>query len=238
MTVISGVLTAPDGSALPSVSINLKALATSSAVVAQLESETVTDASGNYSISAEVGQYQVTISAYGQPDKLVGNIQIFADSVNGTLNDFLTTPGEDALTPVIVATVESMRLAAQTAATDALAARDAAQGYAIHAEAVSEGGATYASTTAGLAATTSGQYFRVPQGTGATSSFIYYLNNAGSALAVADAVGKAAVDAVAAIIPVVQSAPGIVHAFADENGNTALAILSNGLAKVASMMFG
>ncbi|WP_413724640.1 prophage tail fiber N-terminal domain-containing protein [Sodalis sp. RH16] len=123
MTVISGVLTAPDGSALPSVSINLKALATSTAVVAQLESETVTDANGDYSISAEVGQYQVTISAYGQPDKLVGNIQIFVDSVNGTLNDFLTTPGEDALTPVIVATVEQMRADAQTAAADAIAAK-------------------------------------------------------------------------------------------------------------------
>ena len=59
---------------------------------------------------------------------------------------------------------------------------------------------TYATTRAGLAATTSGQYFRVPQGTSATSSFIYYLNNAGSALAVADAVDKAEVDAVAANI--------------------------------------
>ncbi|QWA09509.1 prophage tail fiber N-terminal domain-containing protein [Sodalis ligni] len=83
MTVISGVLTAPDGNALPSVSINLKALATSSAVVAQLESETVTDANGNYSISAEVGQYQVSISAYGQPSAIVGNINIYPDSPDG-----------------------------------------------------------------------------------------------------------------------------------------------------------
>lgn len=199
MTVISGVLTAPDGSVLPNVSIILKAISTSSQVVVQTESTTVTNSNGAYSISVKVGEYQVSISAYGQPTVSVGNIQIFPDSVNGTLNDFLTTPDEDALTPVIVATVESMRIAAQSAASDAIAARDLAQGYAAHAEAVSDGGATYATTAAGLAATTSGQYFRVPQGTGATSSFIYYLNNAGTALAVADAVGKAAVDAVAAI---------------------------------------
>ncbi|WP_413730781.1 prophage tail fiber N-terminal domain-containing protein [Sodalis sp. RH22] len=205
MTVISGVLTAPDGSVLPNVSIILKAISTSSQVVVQTESTTVTGSNGAYSISAKVGEYQVSISAYGQPTVSVGNIQIFPDSANGTLNDFLTTPGEDALTPVIVATVESMRIAAQSAATDAIAARDLAQQAAAHAEAVTDGGATYASDAAGLVATTSGQYFRVPQGVGAQASFKYFLNNDGVAVEVAEAVGKAAVDAVAASVSAIKT---------------------------------
>ncbi|CAH0150907.1 hypothetical protein SRABI106_00444 [Rahnella aquatilis] len=54
-------------------------------------------------------------------------------------------------------------------------------------QAASDAGDTYASTAAGLAATTSGQYFRVPQGTGSDISFIYYLNNSGVELPVATA---------------------------------------------------
>lgn len=52
---------------------------------------------------------------------------------------------------------------------------------------------TFPSTTAGLAATADGEYFRVPQGTGSSISFTYYLNNKGVAEAVAEALGKAAV---------------------------------------------
>lgn len=52
---------------------------------------------------------------------------------------------------------------------------------------------TFSSTTAGLAATTNGEFFRVPQGTGSSVSFIYYVNNNGVADAVAELLGKAAV---------------------------------------------
>ena len=44
---------------------------------------------------------------------------------------------------------------------------------------------TFSDTTAGLAGTTDGQYFRVPQGEGAELAFIYYRNNAGVAQIVA-----------------------------------------------------
>ena len=52
---------------------------------------------------------------------------------------------------------------------------------------------TFSSTTAGLAGTTNGEYFRVPQGTGSSISFIYYQNNNGTADAVAELFGKNAV---------------------------------------------
>jgi hypothetical protein len=59
---------------------------------------------------------------------------------------------------------------------------------------------TFDSKELGLAATTSGQYFRVPQGADADISFIYYKNSNGQAESVAVLSGKAAVDAVAADI--------------------------------------
>ncbi|HCQ9070214.1 TPA: hypothetical protein OMI80_005023, partial [Klebsiella pneumoniae] len=44
---------------------------------------------------------------------------------------------------------------------------------------------TFSDTTAGLAGTTDGQYFRVPQGEGDAIGFIYYKNSAGAAVVVA-----------------------------------------------------
>lgn len=52
-------------------------------------------------------------------------------------------------------------------------------------QAASDAGDTYATTAAGLAATSSGKYFRVPQGTGSDTAFIYYLNSNGVAVQVA-----------------------------------------------------
>lgn len=68
-----------------------------------------------------------------------------------------------------------------------------AESAALAQQAASDAGDTYASTAAGLAATTPGKYFRVPQGTGSETSFIYYLNNAGVAVPVAEQVGLAAI---------------------------------------------
>lgn len=52
---------------------------------------------------------------------------------------------------------------------------------------------TFPTTTAGLAGTTNGEYFRVPQGTGSSISFIYYRNDNGTAVVVAELVGKGAI---------------------------------------------
>nr|UWD77065.1 MAG: tail fiber protein [Bacteriophage sp.] len=67
------------------------------------------------------------------------------------------------------------------------AARDATQ-------AVAEYNGTYSSAAEGLAATTEGQFFRVPQGVGALYSFKYYKNSAGVAVEVARQLGDGAVE--------------------------------------------
>lgn len=52
-------------------------------------------------------------------------------------------------------------------------------------------GDTYADVTTGINATQNGTYFRVPQGVDAQSSFVYYLNNNGTATEVASTPGTA-----------------------------------------------
>jgi len=53
---------------------------------------------------------------------------------------------------------------------------------------------TFQSESAGIAGTSNGQYFRVPEGPNSSSAFTYYRNTNGSAVAVARTPGKAAVD--------------------------------------------
>ncbi|HBS6310580.1 TPA: hypothetical protein MAM15_005464, partial [Klebsiella pneumoniae] len=79
---------------------------------------------------------------------------------------------------------ESAAFASQSSSSATSAASSAAA-----AEAIADNSATYADTAAGIAATTEGQYFRVPQGAGADLSFIYYRNDNGSATAVASTLG-------------------------------------------------
>lgn len=73
-------------------------------------------------------------------------------------------------------------------------AKEGAEQARNEAEALVEYKYTFRSEQEGIAATQDGEYFRVPQGLGAEYSFIYYVNDAGSAVAVASAIGKDYVD--------------------------------------------
>lgn len=129
MAVISGVLKGPMGDARVGVVIELRAVRTSASVVIQARSQSVTDATGRYTLSVEPGQYDVMITAAGRQPERVGVIQVMVNSATGTLNDFLLIPGESDLNPAIVATVDQMRseaaasaIAAKTSETNASAA--------------------------------------------------------------------------------------------------------------------
>ncbi|SUI86833.1 Prophage tail fibre N-terminal [Serratia quinivorans] len=103
----------------PGVTIMLTAVKTSSAVVHLAPSSSTTGTDGSYSLSVEVGTHNVMIEAYGRPFEKVGQITVYSDSKPGTLNDFLTSPGQDELTPAIVAIVDDMRAAAAVYAQQA-----------------------------------------------------------------------------------------------------------------------
>lgn len=95
--------------------------------------------------------------------------------------------------------IDSANLAAQSAdvslasSQDSQSAASSAQVAAANAQSIADGGTTFATSAAGITGTTSGQYFRVPQGTSSETSFIYYLNNAGVAVPVAEQVGLSAI---------------------------------------------
>ncbi len=78
-------------------------------------------------------------------------------------------------------------------ATEAGVARDEAVASASTAAEFGDNKLTFADTTAGIAGTTSGQYFRVPQGAGNVLAFRYYKNNAGVAVEVAEYVGQGSI---------------------------------------------
>ncbi|HAT2866189.1 TPA: hypothetical protein I8374_000592 [Serratia marcescens] len=117
--LISGKLIGPNGDPRQNVTITLVAVKTSSAVVKQAPSSSTTTTDGSYSLSVEVGTHSVMIEAYGRPFEKAGQITVYSDSKPGTLNDYLTVPGENELTPAIVAIVDDMRTAAEQASFEA-----------------------------------------------------------------------------------------------------------------------
>ncbi|MDR8479031.1 SGNH/GDSL hydrolase family protein [Serratia nevei] len=80
-------------------------------------------------------------------------------------------------------------------------------------------------TIAGLAATTSGQTFRVAMGPDSDNSFIYYMNNGGVALIIARAIGSGAIER---MLPEYNQQPSDVAGFVDDDGNVPLSF-SDGL---------
>ncbi|CAI1540998.1 prophage tail fiber N-terminal domain-containing protein [Serratia liquefaciens] len=117
MVLISGVLKGPYGDPRPGVTITMRSLKTSSTVLNLAKSQSVTNDSGLYSLNVEPGAYEVIISVYGAQPERVGTIEVYADSLPGSLNDFLRRPGESDITPEIVQTVDAMRAdAAKSAA--------------------------------------------------------------------------------------------------------------------------
>ena len=117
MVLISGVLKGPYGDPRSGVTITMRSLKTSSTVLNLAKSQSVTNDSGQYSLSVEPGAYEVIISVYGAQPERVGTIEVYSDSLAGTLNDFLRRPGESDITPEIIQTVDAMRAdAAKSAA--------------------------------------------------------------------------------------------------------------------------
>lgn len=127
MVLISGVLKGPYGDSRSGVTITMRSMKTSSTVLNLAKSQAVTDDTGRYSLNVEPGAYEIIVSVYGAQPERVGTIEVYVDSLPGTLNDFLRRPGEDDITPEIVQTVDRLRaeaaLSADKSAASALAAK-------------------------------------------------------------------------------------------------------------------
>ncbi|HGP0571048.1 prophage tail fiber N-terminal domain-containing protein [Serratia marcescens] len=140
MVLISGVLKGPYGDSRSGVTITMRSMKTSSTVLNLAKSQSVTDDTGRYLLNVEPGAYEVIVSVYGAQPERVGTIDVYVDSLPGTLNDFLRRPGEDDITPEIVQTVDRLRaeaaLSADKSAASAAAAKVSEQSAAENSKAV------------------------------------------------------------------------------------------------------
>lgn len=127
MVLISGVLKGPYGDSRSGVTITMRSMKTSSTVLNLAKSQSVTDDTGRYSLNVEPGAYEVIVSVYGSQPERVGTIEVYTDSLPGTLNDFLRRPGESDITPEIVQTVDRLRAEAALSADKSAASAAAAK---------------------------------------------------------------------------------------------------------------
>lgn len=101
MTKISGILTDGVGQVINDCTIELYAKKTTSKVLAQTQAFKVAN-NGSYTMNVLPCEYDVSLIINGFPKKRLGTIQVYSDSLDGTLNDFLLNPSESEITPLIL----------------------------------------------------------------------------------------------------------------------------------------
>ncbi|EGY1755912.1 hypothetical protein JHS31_003314 [Salmonella enterica] len=124
MPIISGTLKDGAGQPIAGCTIQLKAINTTSAVI-RTTTARVGVTAGVYRIEAQPARYEVTLAVEDYPPQKVGTIDIYADSPDGTLNDFLTATKAEYLTPDVM---NQFKLLAQQSRDAAEAAKAASQG--------------------------------------------------------------------------------------------------------------
>uniref|UniRef100_UPI001ABEF473 prophage tail fiber N-terminal domain-containing protein n=1 Tax=Gilliamella bombi TaxID=1908521 RepID=UPI001ABEF473 len=108
MAKISGVLTDGAGNIINNCTIELYAKKTTSKVLTQTQAFQVAN-NGSYTMNVLPCDYDVKLIINGFPPKKLGAIQVFSDSKDGTLNDFLLNPLESEITPEILQQVIDAR---------------------------------------------------------------------------------------------------------------------------------
>ncbi|UGO51434.1 hypothetical protein QJV44_gp20 [Serratia phage vB_SmaS_Tlacuache] len=134
---ISGTLKDGMQNILPNTELELRAKKTSAKVIVESVAHYYTSLQGTYNFPLEVGAYALYINFGSMGPQYVGDITVLVDSINGTLENFLTIPGEDEITPEILQQVLQARLDAQTAADQAKYWSEQAAAYASAASALS-----------------------------------------------------------------------------------------------------
>ena len=108
MSTISGILTDGTGQIINDCTIELYAKKTTINVLTQTQAFTVTS-DGKYSMNVSPCEYDVSLIINGFPKKRLGTINVYSNSANGTLNDFLINPKESELTPEFIKQVMDAR---------------------------------------------------------------------------------------------------------------------------------
>ena len=108
MAKISGILTDGAGQVINDCTIELYAKKTTSKVLTQTQAFKVAN-NGSYTMNVLPCEYDVSLIINGFPKKRLGTIQVYSDSLDGSLNDYLLNPTEDEITPAILQQVFDAR---------------------------------------------------------------------------------------------------------------------------------
>lgn len=117
MAKISGILKDGAGQIINDCTIELYAKKTTDNVLVQTQAFAVAS-DGKYSINAQPCEYDVSLIVNGFPKKRLGTINVYSDSVDGTLNDYLINPEASDLTPEFLKQVFDARSEAKNSAID------------------------------------------------------------------------------------------------------------------------
>lgn len=115
MAKISGILTDGAGQVINDCTIELYAKKTTNNVLTQTQAFTVAN-DGKYSINVLPCEYDVSLIINGFPKKRIGTINVYSDSADGSLNDYLINPDMSDLTPEFLKQVFDARSEAKNAA--------------------------------------------------------------------------------------------------------------------------
>ncbi|WP_201282903.1 prophage tail fiber N-terminal domain-containing protein [Serratia rhizosphaerae] len=130
MAIITGIFNDPFGMPLPDVVIQLTARKTTSVSITGTNAAAVTATDGSYAMSVMPGVYAVAATINNAPDYL-GIIQVYADSPDGTLNQYLAEFNPDDATPQALREMQLLLLEAELAAASARASAKTAAEYAL-----------------------------------------------------------------------------------------------------------
>lgn len=114
-TRLHGILV--DGLNKPIINATVALIAKGNTITVLNGSEAIfrTDGEGAYNVTVQTGHYKVIIGPQGSEPYKAGEIAIYADSKEGTLNNYLTSWAPEELTPEVIAQVKDLVSQAETA---------------------------------------------------------------------------------------------------------------------------
>lgn len=129
-----------DGLNKPIVNATVALLAKGNSLLVLSGSEAIfkTSATGTYDIIVQTGYYKVIIGPQGSEPYKAGEIAIYADSKEGTLNNYLTSWAPEELTPEVIAQVKDLVSQAETAKNASAASATKSEQERVKAEAAAQ----------------------------------------------------------------------------------------------------
>ncbi|WP_329502726.1 prophage tail fiber N-terminal domain-containing protein [Klebsiella aerogenes] len=130
MAIIAGIFNDPFGAPMAGVQLLLTGRKNTSVTFTGTNATAVTAEDGSYSMTVLPGVYAVSAKIGYAPDYL-GVIQVYADSPDATLNQYLADFNPDDLTPEVLREMQLLLVEAELAAKSAWLAAEKAKQYAL-----------------------------------------------------------------------------------------------------------